>query len=126
MILIFHYKNQAVRVIYCQTAARLFINVTSCTELPFTGNRTWGRCEKTPEVAGSLYFKSEKFVRLNVIFGRENWKIVREEGFWRNLAAKMKKLSAKEDFAWERRSQAPGFFSKTDLGVQKEISTRKA
>jgi len=30
----------------------------------------------------------------------------------RILAAKMKKLSAKEDFAWERRSQAPGFFPK--------------
>ena len=70
------------------------------------------RCGKTPEVAGSLYFKSVKFVRVNVIFGRENRKIVREEGFWRNLAAKMKKLSAKEDFAWERRSQAPGFFPK--------------
>jgi len=68
------------------------------------------RCGKTPEVAGSQYFKSVKFVRVNVIFGRENRKIVREEGFWRNLAAKMKKLSAKEDFAWERRSQAPGFF----------------
>ena len=34
-----------------------------------------------------------KFVRENVIFGRENEKIVRERGF-----------------AWERRSQAPGFF----------------
>ena len=33
---------------------------------------------------------------------------------WRNLAAKMKKLSAKENFAWERRSQAPGFFSKAE------------
>ena len=86
MILIFHYKNQAVRVIYCQTAARLFINVTSCTELPFTGNRTWGRCGKTPEVAGSLYFKSVKFVRVNVISGRENRKIVQEKGFWRDLA----------------------------------------
>ena len=34
-----------------------------------------------------------KFVRENAIFGRENEKIVRERGF-----------------AWERRSQAPGFF----------------
>ena len=57
---------------------------------------------------------------MNVIFGRENRKIAREEGFWRNLAAKMKKLSAKEDFAWERRSQAPGFFPKLTWGCRKK------
>ena len=42
-----------------------------------------------------------KFVRENVIFGCENKKIVRERGF-----------------AWERRSQAPGFFPHLLFGVQ--------
>ena len=62
------------------------------------------RCGKTPEVAGSLYFKSVKFVGVNAIFGRENRKIVREEGFWRDLAQFGRK---NEKIV---RSQVPGFF----------------
>ena len=66
---------------------------------------------------------------MNVIFGRENRKIVREEGFWRDLAQfgrKNEKIVREGGFCLGASLPGSRVFSKADLGVQKEISTRKA
>ena len=75
---------------------------------------------KPPEVAGSLYFKSVKFVRVNVIFGRENRKIVREEGFWRDLAQfgrKNEKIVREGGFCLGASLPGSRVFSKAAFGI---------